>query len=208
MSLNVVENLLPTREHSLVYEFLHSGGWKFGWKSSKKTDTYSFWHKHFAGHRNSLKQEKYDCVDELKKTAPLMFAFWTLLSKTTFQRHTLIRCYANAHMYGIDGTIHTDSKSDNSYTAIYYPHHEWDPNWAGETVLFNDDRSDIIATIYPKPNRLAIFRGNIPHVARGVSRACPVLRVTLMFKVLEGGLDQGRVPDIPDREDQDRQDRS
>ena len=72
--------------------------------------------------------------------------------------------------------------ASNSYTTIYYPHAEWHPNWGGETVLFNADRTDITAAIYPRPGRLFTFRGTIPHVGRGVSRACPKLRVTLMFK--------------------------
>jgi SM-20-related protein len=52
----------------------------------------------------------------------------------------------------------------------------------GETVFFNQEETDIIASIYPKPNRLVMFQGTIPHTARGVSRICPVLRITLMFK--------------------------
>ena len=61
----------------------------------------------------------------------------------------------------------------------------------GETVFFNREKTDIIACVYPKPNRLVIFRGNFPHVARGVSRTCPALRIALMFKtelIAAGGL--------------------
>jgi SM-20-related protein len=29
---------------------------------------------------------------------------------------------------------------------------------------------------------MLMFEGTLPHVARGVSRICPVMRVTLMFK--------------------------
>jgi SM-20-related protein len=49
--------------------------------------------------------------------------------------------------------------------------------------VFNPEKTDIIAAVYPQPNRLAVFRGSLPHVARGVARICPVLRITLMFKV-------------------------
>jgi SM-20-related protein len=181
-----LDNLLIERERKLVYDFLYDGGWKFGWKSSAKTDQFAFWHRHFAGHRNKQKQNKYDCAEELKQTAPLLFAFWRRLALTVFKGHTLYRCYANGHAYGVDGSLHTDSKADGAYTAIYYPHEHWEPNWAGETVLFREDKSDIITSVYPRPNRLLIFRGNIPHVARGVSRTCPRLRVTLMFKSLNG----------------------
>jgi SM-20-related protein len=65
---------------------------------------------------------------------------------------------------------------------VYYPHGVWWPNWAGETVVFNADKSDIIAAVYPKPNRMVVFPGCLPHVARGVSRTCPELRIVLVFK--------------------------
>ena len=141
----------------------------------------SFWHRHFAGHRQSATEKQYPCADELRDAFPLLFRFWSQLADNVLAGHTLVRCYANAHAFGSDGTLHTDSSSPRSYTAIYYPHKAWFPNWAGETVLFDGD-NEILASIYPRPNRLAIFRGNIPHVARAVSRVCPVLRVTLMFK--------------------------
>ena len=104
------------------------------------------------------------------------------LADTVFRGHTLMRCYANAHAYGGDGTLHTDSTDPDSRTAVYYPHGVWWPNWAGETVVFNADKSDIIAAVYPKPNRMVVFPGCLPHVARGVSRTCPELRIVLVFK--------------------------
>jgi len=185
----LIDDLLPPQQREAVNAYLRAGGWKFGWKSSSKKDMYSFWHRHFAGHHNGRKEAKYDCSGELRNVAPLMFAFWRLLERDIFPGHTLVRCYANAHAYGSDGTIHTDSRLERSYTSVYYPHQEWHPSWGGETVIFNHDQSDILSSIYPRPNRLAVFKGNHPHVARGVSRICPELRVTLMFKTVEGTLD-------------------
>jgi SM-20-related protein len=184
-----IDNLLSEPQRQPLYNFLRRGGWVYGWKSNGKEDVYAFWHRHFAGHLNKKGTGAYDCAEELKKNVPPLFAFWQYLEQRIFKGHTLIRCYANAHAYGIDGTLHTDSRKDNRYTAVYYPHDVWEPNWGGETVLFNADKSDIIGAFYPKPNRLAVFKGNIPHVARGVSRTCPVLRITLMFKSQIGPLD-------------------
>jgi SM-20-related protein len=189
--LFTVEDLLEEPARKQINDFLHMTGWKFGWKSSRKSDTFAFWHKHFAGRRriNGEEQEQYPCADELKTRAPLIHGFWLGLAETALKGHTLYRCYANGQSYGSEGTVHTDSKSDRSYTAVYYPHETWQPDWGGETVLFNDDKSDILASIYPKPNRLAVFKGSIPHVARGVSRICPVLRVVLAFKTEYGEAD-------------------
>jgi len=187
-SLLSLDSVLEPASHAAVYEFLRGPGWLFGWKSNPQQDTFSFWHKHFAGAIDSDYVRKkgcrrpLDCAPELKRNAPLLHAFWRRLGTSVFKEQILVRCYANAHAYGGDGTIHKDSPSPTSHTAIYYPHKKWMPDWAGETVFFNKAGTDIEAAIYPKPNRLVIFPGTTPHVARGVARSCPVLRMTLMFK--------------------------
>lgn len=186
--LTRIDNLLQDDQRKRIYDFLCGPGWKFGWKSRSHTDVYSFWHKHFAGaiqpdHPDlDRREEAYDCAEELQRKAPLLHTFWRGLEKTALKGHTLVRCYANGHTFGSDGTLHTDSASSKSFTSVYYPHERWSPNWGGETVFFNQEETDILTSIYPKPNRLLIFSGIVPHVARGVSRICPVLRITLMFK--------------------------
>jgi len=183
-----VDNVLTDDQRKRIYQFLQAPGWKFGWKSRSNNDIYSFWHKHFAGalqpdHPTADGSvEPYDCTEELARKAPLLHTFWRGLEKTALKGHTLVRCYANGHTYGSDGTLHADSAVPSSYTSVYYPHERWSPNWGGETVFFNPEETDIVASVYPMPNRLVMFQGTIPHVARGVARICPVLRITLMFK--------------------------
>ena len=107
---------------------------------------------------------------------------WARLSSTVLKDHRLSRCYANSYPDGAEGALHTDSNIASHLTAIYYPHLEWHPNYAGETVFFDAVSGEILTAIYPRPNRLVIFPGTIPHVARAASRACPSVRTTLMFK--------------------------
>lgn len=68
------------------------------------------------------------------------------------------------------------------FTTIYYAHQEWRPNWAGETVFFNEAGDEIVKAVYPKPGRLAHFPGRIQHAARSPSRECPALRSVVVFK--------------------------
>jgi SM-20-related protein len=192
------DDVLDADDQDAIYRFLHLPCWEFGWKSQSKNDTYSFWHKHFAGYRKSGSYRYSagtwpppDCAAELQQRAELIHRFWELLQRKLLGGHSLVRCYANGLPFGAEGTLHTDSDSPTSYTCIYYPHPRWDPNWAGETVFFNSDRTDIVASIYPKPNRLLLFRGDTPHTARAVSRTCPELRITLMFKTEKLGLSVG-----------------
>lgn len=188
--ITIIENLLAPDEQREVLAFLSTPGWQYGWTSREGAGTSSFLHKHFAGAIDRAdarsRQElgaPLDCASELAAQAPLLHAFWTKLNRTVFPQHVLSRCYANGLPYGCDGAVHTDSLRPGAYTAVYYPHFDWHPDWGGETVLFNEDSTDILTAIYPKPNRLLVFPGFANHVARGVSRVCPHMRITLMFKV-------------------------
>lgn len=99
----------------------------------------------------------------------------------------MARCYANGMPAGAEGGLHMDSNIPTHLTAIYYPTLSWQPSFAGETLFFNPDGTDITAAVYPKPNRLVVFSGTTPHVARPTSVRCPELRITLMFKTLGQG---------------------
>ena len=85
----------------------------------------------------TAKPEVYECQDELQKTSPLIYEAWLSVREKIFAGHKLVRCYANAMCYGMDGTVHTDATEPGNYTAVYYPHERWSPNWGGETMFYN-----------------------------------------------------------------------
>jgi SM-20-related protein len=107
---------------------------------------------------------------------------WVHLHQHHLPRHRVIRGYLNAHTFGTEGGIHTDTRYPRQYTVIYYANPVWSTDWAGETVFFNHDRSDIVAAVHPKPGRLVFFDGRIPHAARSLTRSCPALRTVVVFK--------------------------
>jgi SM-20-related protein len=178
------DDLLDLPMQQAVLGFLRGPGWSHGAFSDPSPDASRYWYKHFAGYAKSGQETHApDQIEaELAATAPLVAEVWRRLRAGILSGHALTRCYANGYPFGSEGGVHLDSNIVSHFTAIYYPHQEWRPNFAGETVFFNADQSDIIASVYPKPNRLVVFPGVIPHVARGVSRTCPEMRITLMFK--------------------------
>jgi len=176
------ENALSDEMRRHVYDFLNEPGWETGWKSNSKRDGYSFLHKHYAGHRKVGVDKAYDCEDELKRTAPVIYDAWFLVKDKVFAGHKLVRCYANGMAYGMDGTVHSDATEPGNYTAVYYPHERWSPNWGGETMFFNRGEDRIVACFFPRPNSIAVFDGRMPHRANGVTRSYPGMRITLMFK--------------------------
>ena len=179
-----------------VYDFLHLPGWETGWKSNSKRDAYSFLHKHFAGHRK-YSEAVYDCEVELQNTAPIIHDAWFRVKEKIFAGHKLVRCYANGMAYGMDGTVHSDATAPGNYTAVYYPHERWSPNWGGETIFYNNQENRVLGCFYPKPNSAIVFDGRMPHRANGVSRSYTGMRITLMFKTEKH--DGRPAPGVPDQ---------
>jgi SM-20-related protein len=179
------EDVLQEPLRAAVADFLKSTSWHFGATSDKTERSYPYWYKHFAGvfDQKDLGTKITDCLDQLRCEAPIIAAVWDYLNERIFRDHILVRCYANSYPYGSEGVVHRDANDTRHHTAIFYPNSTWDMNWAGETMFFRlQQPPEILTTVWPRPNRLVIFRGIIPHVARGISRSCPLLRTTLMFK--------------------------
>ncbi|HWE99894.1 MAG TPA: 2OG-Fe(II) oxygenase [Caulobacteraceae bacterium] len=182
--VRVFDDVLPPDEQKILLAFLKGPGWSFGAFSDNSPGASRYWYKHFAGivrdGREALTPEAFEAA--LAAEAPVVASLWTRLSAGVMAGHKLTRCYANGYPQGSEGGLHFDSNVATHFTAIYYPHLSWHPNFAGETVFFDGDGPEIVASVYPRPNRLVLFPGTVPHVARGVSRSCPELRITLMFK--------------------------
>lgn len=87
-----------------------------------------------------------------------LYQIWLKLKIDYLHGHSLVRCYANAHTYGIEGDIHVDSDHPGNYTTICYIVPQWQVDWAGETIIVND-LGDIAHAVIPKPNRIMIFDG-------------------------------------------------
>jgi SM-20-related protein len=179
--IRLYDDVLEQQLLADVQDYLQNTSWKFGAVSYKAPGSYRYWYKHFAGGYDEA--DTSDCSGALLNEAPVIWKMWSLLEGTIFKDHTLMRCYANGYPYGCEGSAHLDSADPSDYTAVFYSNPTWDPNWSGETIfLTQQPPADIIAAILPRPNRLVLFQGNVPHAARGISRVCPLLRITLMFK--------------------------
>lgn len=82
----------------------------------------------------------------------------------------------------IHNTIqHTDCTCDNGISWIYYVNKEWNEDWGGETVIKLDGEWK---KVYPKPGRIFLFKGNIPHHGLPPNESYRGLRATLVYKTM------------------------
>ena len=78
----------------------------------------------------------------------------------------------------------------SGYTAvILYLNHEWNPNWGGETIFY-DHNLDAQRIVTPKPGRVVMFDGRIPHTGRPPTPRYMMNRYIMTFKYMEPSIRQ------------------
>ena len=167
LDVNRWDNFLPQPLwQEVLNHFEKNICWTYGWPSDKTISEFTHWHRDF------LERGAMDLV---------VAKIWNHLVSFNLQGHELVRCYANAHTYGVEGYPHRDAHEDGNYTSMLYIVPPWKVEWAGETMFFNDT-GEITGGVLPAPNRVVTFNGKQLHAGRAVSRICPGLRVVLVFK--------------------------
>lgn len=176
MPVRTYDNLLEADLVHALCEEIKQTGLKYGWNSNSDVE-YGHWNTFFAG---KSKKNRTPVDDQLTGTVRLVAEEIKRLALPHGSQ--IIRCYCNAYTFGTEGYPHTDSKIDSDITVVLYLNKEWRPEWAGETVFF-DDEDEIINAVLPKFGRLVVFPSAMLHAARSVSRICSDLRMVFVLKV-------------------------
>lgn len=164
----ILDNFAPPSLHRAVWETCMTSRWHFGNLSTAGTPGRPFWKMDLAGDQ---------AVDALWRHSK------ALCEQLAGHPLAVDRQYANGHTFGLGGRPHYDDSREGTCTLLYYPMPEWHPEWEGETLYF-DRAGNIAAGVAIAPNRGVFFDSRIAHSARGPSRDCPGLRVTVAFKLV------------------------
>lgn len=166
---DIYDGLVSDRQVNEIFASIHQPVYKFGQKSNPG-DSFGFWIAHIS--------------QEVRDSVPPLSALWQIVDERINEgRCAIERMYVNAYSYGDCPTVHADHTKAGHYTVLYYANPEWNANWSGETVFYNDRRNEIAKSVYPKPGRIIAFDSRIPHVAREPNRICPVVRYTIAIKL-------------------------
>lgn len=127
-------------------------------------------------------------VTELPLANLAQLSLWQLTDRAVAyarpgERYQAYRAYTNYASYGDMLYTHSDCTPDRrGLTALWYLSKHWEPEWGGETMFF-DATGDALFCATPRPGRLVIFDGAIPHVGRPPSRICYEPRYTFAIKL-------------------------
>jgi hypothetical protein len=182
----IIDDFIEADAIKLLQEhFQKNIRWTYGWQSDPGQIPFSHWNHDFIKSKPNNQINAEGLLFDNELVGPIG-DLWINLKKSILTEHALVRCYANAHTHGVEGYIHYDSRLPGNYTTICYLNPQWRPDWGGETIFVNE-LGEIAHAVLPKPGRLVVFDGRILHAARGLSRICPAMRATLMFKTVEKG---------------------
>ena len=171
------DDILKDYNLSYIKYWLEESKWTYGWKSDMNVP-YGHWNCDISGTAITNSE------DITARLPDEFILLWKEVNDKVFNNKAIpVRCYANRHTFGTEGYIHTDTHRKEDHTVVIYLNEQWDANWGGETVFYNDNHSNIVQAVLPKYKRISAFPGIIPHRASGLSRICPEVRMTLMFKV-------------------------
>lgn len=184
MVLHVADNVIsrPLLEQAYSWCVSSSGaGWRFG---DIADSNYEASKPYWGATLLSADRHKTDDARDIRDTPPIIQEIWSTLEPRFLPvRFGIDNIFLNGQTYGLDSAIHEDTPGEGEgwYTALFYLNPQWSVDYGGETLFYNQDRTEIICAVVPKPGRMAFFDGRHPHWGRSPNRVFTDLRVTLSF---------------------------
>ena len=183
---NEYKDWISESEHNeLRYEVVYASKWKFGQVSDDNIKPhYPMWFQSF--YELNEFDYKQDCPSVVKTLGERFMEFAP-------DNFIMVRCMASSNTFGIDGDVHTDWPfPKESVTGVLYTDKEWERNWGGETILYDDQT---VASQY-EPRKLIIFDSSIPHVGKGPQRRCPGMRSVMAFQAIHAAAAKKKWPNL------------
>lgn len=107
----------------------------------------------------------------------------SLQDEVSQSKYYAARAYINLGIHSDPHKIHVDDFSTgDGKTVLIYLNRNWDRDWGGETLFYDDSREEIKYISPFVPGRIIIFDGSIPHSAKSQHFNAPPYRFTLAVK--------------------------
>jgi hypothetical protein len=116
-------------------------------------------------------------------TEPTVSAIWECIKPALVEDGLNLvphKVVLNLYNHGDSSWLHRDGDNPNDWTVILFLNEHWDVNWGGDFALVKDRR--ILQAFSAVPGDFVVFRANILHGARPVSREAPYPRFGIAFQ--------------------------
>lgn len=164
--VKVYDSVFPASWRNSAYTFVRNSLYSIGWSDTNEIDTQNVAYLHSNYDQNDIKTlgffEAIQCDELKRKIEGLAIKKCVVNLSTPTETH-----FAHTH---------------EGVTLLYYVNLRWREEWAGETIFYNDDISEVEFTSMYKPGRVVLFDGSIPHTFRPQSGSAPDYRFTISIQ--------------------------
>jgi hypothetical protein len=163
--IHVIDNPFGKAFHEKLYDYVINSYFKIGSQDGPST----------LDRRNNVYIHSDYGIDDVNRIG-ILDKLNEVEEWQPYKDYKLIRTTINVSVPSDTNFPHTHK---DQISLIYYVNLDWKPEWAGETVFYNDDLTEITYMSMYKPGRMVLFDGEIPHSIRPQSNSAPHYRFTL-----------------------------
>ena len=191
--INIIDDLFTEEEQMILNDEIEIMQYMWGgakkrqaWVKQPQRNAWQFWSSVIYPTAGSKANATLVTVEELYKTYPVIMDAWDKISATLSDNYNLhkyefSKIYTLAQFNSSDASdIHQDI---GDLSILYYSKPNWNIEWDGGTIFYNDEITDCVEYVPYKSGRTVVFDAKIPHKGMSVSPKATELRTILAFKL-------------------------
>lgn len=162
--IKIYDDLVAPSYREAVYGYIQSSLFRIGNQDGSAFETMPHQYLYSEYSEQDLVNSKF--IDAVKDTEV----------SELFNTHRFARCLVNLSVPSDSNFLHTHH---DCVVVLYYANLNWHADWAGETVFYNDSKTDVVQAVNVKPGRVVVFDGSLHHSVRPQASIAPHYRFTL-----------------------------
>lgn len=178
----IIDNLFSDWFIDHVHRRVFEGySWSYGHTSSYPEDpNYDVGADPNWGEIPAFKQQIYPPLSPNANDSCFEMIFNALARLIPFELE-LGEVLVNGQQYIHNTLVHKDCECDNGLSFVYYVNRTWSEDWGGETrANLNGEWQKV----YPRPGRVFLLKGNVPHHGMPPNESYKGLRASLVYKTM------------------------
>lgn len=167
--IKVLDNLISAAQLALLYQFCRGSYFKIGYEDTDAIENAN--HKYLVSPWSEEDLINSGFIDAVKGSEV----------GDLINSKQIYKVFLNLSTPGDVNFLHTHF---GKTVVLAYVNLTWQADFGGETVFYNDDKTEVIKAVNVKPGRIVVFDGGINHSIRPQVHTAPHYRMTLAI-VLE-----------------------
>jgi hypothetical protein len=163
-SIHIFDNAISQADHEIFYTFVMKSLFQIGFEDINAIEIANYKYLHSSYTIQDLEHSGFYMA--LQKSEA-----WHLIKDKNISRITI--------NLGVPTDTNWHHTHKGQISLVYYINLQWRPEWAAETLFYNESTTEIIHASMYVPRKLIIFDGEIPHSVRVQSNSAPHYRFTL-----------------------------